>query len=47
MLYYFNKGKNITEMQKKKDLCSFGEGAVWLIKYVPRGLVNFMPEISC
>ena len=22
MLYYFKKGRNATEMQKKKDLCS-------------------------
>ena len=28
MLYYFKKGKNATEMQKKKDLCSVWKGAV-------------------
>ena len=29
MLYYFNKGKNTTEMQKKKKICAvYGEGAV-------------------
>ena len=41
MLYYFKKGKNATEMQKKKDLCSVGEGAgtawtyqKWFVKFV-------------
>ena len=29
MLYYFKKGKNATEMQKKKKICAVcGEGAV-------------------
>ena len=29
MRYYFKKGKNATEMQKKKKICAvFGEGAV-------------------
>ena len=29
MLYYFKKGKNTTEMQKKKKICAvYGEGAV-------------------
>ena len=28
MLYYFNKGKNATEMQKKKICAAYGEGAV-------------------
>ena len=29
MLYYFKKGKNATEMQKKKKICAvYGEGAV-------------------
>ena len=29
MLYYFKKGKNATEMQKKKKNCAvYGEGAV-------------------
>ena len=31
MLYYFKKGKNETEMKKKKDLCSAGRRCrVWL-----------------
>ena len=29
MLYYFKKGKNPTEMQKRKKICAaYGEGAV-------------------
>ena len=29
MLYYFKKGKNTTEKQKKKKICAvYGEGAV-------------------
>ena len=28
MLYYFKKGKNATEMQKKKIHAVYGEGAV-------------------
>ena len=29
MLFYFKKGKNTTEMQKKKKICAvYGEGAV-------------------
>ena len=34
MHYYFKKGKNTTEMQKKKKICAvYGEGDR-LIKYV-------------
>ena len=34
MLCYFKKGKNATEIEKKKDLCSYGEGAVtdWICR---------------
>ena len=28
MLYYFKKGKNATEMQKKKNFAVYGEGTV-------------------
>ena len=28
MLYYFKKGKNTTEMQKKKICAVYGEGAM-------------------
>ena len=28
MLYYFQKGKNVTEMQKKKICAVYGEGAI-------------------
>ena len=28
MLYYFKKGKNATEMQKKKIYLVYGEGAM-------------------
>ena len=29
ILYYFKKGKNVTEMQKKKKICTvYGEDAV-------------------
>ena len=41
MLYYFKKGKNTTEMQKKKKICAvYGECAVtdrmcqkWFVKF--------------
>ena len=39
IMLYFKNGKNATEMQKKKDLCSVGKGAVtdrmcqkWFVK---------------
>ena len=47
MLYYFKKGKNVTETQKwfvqyvEKTLW------LWLIGYVKSGLWSFMLEISC
>ena len=42
MLYYFKKGKNVTEMQTKKKICAVcGEGAVtdrtcqkWFAKFL-------------
>ena len=42
MLYYFNKGKNTTEMQKKKKNCAvYGEGTTtnrtcqnWFAKFL-------------
>ena len=36
MLYYFEKGKNATETQKKNGLCM--EKVLWLIKHVKSGL---------
>ena len=40
MLYYFKKGKNVTEMEKKKICAVYGEGAVtdrmcqkWFVKF--------------
>ena len=42
MLYYIKKGKNATEMKKKKKICAvYGEGAVtdqmspeWFVKFL-------------
>ena len=43
MLYYFKKGKNVTETQKL--ICAvYGEGAV--TDYVKSGLQSFVLEIS-
>ena len=43
MLYYFKKGKNTIEMQKK--ICAaYGESTV--IEHVKNGLRSFMVEIS-
>ena len=44
MLYYFNKGKHATEMQKEKKFCEiYGEGTVtdrmgqkWFVKFHAR-----------
>ena len=46
-LYYFKKGENTTEMQKKKkrNLCSV-EKVLWLINCVKSSLWNFMLKIS-
>ena len=45
MHYYFKKGKNTTEMQKKKICAVYGEGDR-LIKYVKSRLWIFMLDIS-
>ena len=43
MLYYFKKGKNTIEVQKK--ICAaYGESTV--IEHVKNGLQSFMVEIS-
>ena len=34
MLYYFNKGKNATEMQKKKKSVQWMEKVLWLMESV-------------
>ena len=47
MLYYFKKGKNATEVQKKKRFVRSVEKVLWLIEYVKSGFRSFMPEISC
>ena len=41
MLYYFKKGKNTTEMQKKLFMQCM-EKVLWLIKCVKYGLCNFL-----
>ena len=41
MLYYFKKGKNVTEMQKE----IYMEKMLWLIKYVKSGMWSFLLEI--
>ena len=46
MPYYFKKGKNTTEMQKKKVCAVCGEGAV-TDGTCQSGLRCFMLEISC
>ena len=46
MVYYFKKGKNATETEKKKKICTVcGEKAV--TEYVKSDLQSFMLEISC
>ena len=45
MLYYFKKGKDATETQKKRFVQRCGEGAV-TIERVKGGLRSFMLEIS-
>ena len=44
MLYYFKKGKNATEMQKKKNCAAYGEGPV--TECAKSGLRSFVLEIS-
>ena len=44
MLYYFKKGKNATEMQKK--VCAVYGFVLWLIERVKSGLQSFMLKIS-
>ena len=46
MLYYFKKGKNATEMQKRKRFVQYLEKVMRLIKLVKGGLRSFMLEIS-
>ena len=46
MVYYCKKGKNATEMQKKKKICAvYGEGAVTDQK-LQKWLVNFLGTID-
>ena len=45
LLYYFKKGKNATEMQKKR-LVQCMEEVLWLIEHVKSGLRSFVLEIS-
>ena len=45
MLYYFKKGKNATEIQKKRFVQCV-EKVLWLIKCVKSGLWSFVLEIS-
>ena len=44
MLYYFKKGKNATETQKKKALCM--EKVLWLIKHVKNDLQKTTGDFS-
>ena len=44
MLYYFKKGKNATEKQKK--IVQYMQKMLWWIKHVKSGLQSFMLEIS-
>ena len=44
MLHYFKKGKNATEMQKKKIRAVYGEGAV-ADRTCQSGLRSFVLEI--
>ena len=46
MLHYFKKGKNATEMQKRKRFVQYLEKVMRLIKLVKGGLRSFMLEIS-
>ena len=41
MLHYFKKGKNITEMQKKRSV-QFMEKVMWRTECVKSGLQNFL-----
>ena len=45
MLYYFKKGKNATETQKKKTCAVYGEGAV-TDGIRQSGLWSFVLEVS-
>ena len=45
MLYYFKKGKNTTETQKR--FVQFIEKVLGLIERVKSGLQRFVLEISC
>ena len=44
MLYYFKKGKNTIEMQKKNTCAVYSEGAV--TDHVKSGVQSFVLEIS-
>ena len=44
MLYYFKKGKNTTEMQKRFVQCM--EKVLWLIEQLKNDLQTFVLEIS-
>ena len=41
MLYYFKKGKNSTETQKKKKFVGCMEKVLWLTEHVKSGLLGF------
>ena len=45
MLYYFKKGKNATEMQKRPNCAVYGEGAVTDRLYQKR-FVKFLGTID-
>ena len=45
MLYDFKKGKNATEMQKKRFVQCM-EKVLWLTEHVKSGLQSFVLEIS-
>ena len=49
MLYYFKKGKNAIEMQKKREkkYVQCMERVLWLTEYVKSSFQSFMLEISC